>query len=477
MSELGPNLVYESGRWRFHLGRRELYACGVPVPIGARAFEIMSVLVQSANELVTKDTLMDRIWPGGIVGENTLHVHIAAIRKALGRDRAMLNTVSGRGFRLLGEWAVRREIAPREPAGLKYARIPARAFQTNVPDTALNLIGRTNEVRHILDVLSSSRAITLTGPGGIGKTTLALHVSRCTRPTFDGDIWLVEFAALADPNLVPSAVADVLGLDPGGNEMTAEAVARAIGNRPLLLVLDNCEHVIDATARLVETVLRLCPRTTVLATSQEPLQIAGEYVYRVPPLAIPRPHEAEPEDLLAFSAVQLFVAGLQASDSAFVASRESVYLIAVICRHLDGIPLAIEFAAARAATLGVEQVAAGLRNRFVLLTSGRRTAVPRHRTLRATLDWSYELLPEPERLLLRRLAIFAGGFTLEGATAVMGDTGSPASAVLEGIANLVAKSFLSLDQSSSGTRWTLPETIRTYALEKLVESGDADTNG
>jgi predicted ATPase/DNA-binding winged helix-turn-helix (wHTH) protein len=476
MSEQGPNLVYECGQWQLHLGRRELRACGIPVPIGARAFEIMTVLVQSANELVTKGALMDRVWPGGIVGENTLHVHIVAIRKVLDQDRAMLDTVSGRGYRLLGEWTVRQESAREAPVGLDYVPMPATKFHSNLPETALDLIGRTTAVRYILDILSSARAITLTGPGGIGKTTLALHISRRIRPTFIGDIWLVELASLSDRNMVPSAVASALGVASDGTGMTAEAVARAIGDRNLLLVLDNCEHVIDATARLVETILRLCPHTTVLATSQEPLRIAGEYVYRVPPLEMPRQDGAEPDELLAFAAVQLFVARLRASDSTFVANRESVHAIAAICRHLDGIPLAIEFAAARAAALGIEQVAVGLRNRFALLTIGRRTAAPRQRTLRATLDWSHELLAEPERMLLRRLAIFAGGFTAEAANAVMHDAGYPASVVLEGIANLVAKSFLILDQSSSGSRWALPETIRAYALEKLAESGDVDAS-
>jgi predicted ATPase/DNA-binding winged helix-turn-helix (wHTH) protein len=474
MAEQGPNLVYESGQWQIHLGRRELLACGVPVPIGARAFEIMAVLVQSANELVTKDALMDRIWPGAIVAENTVHVHVSAIRKALDQDRAMLTTVSGRGYRLLGDWTVRRESAPEETVGLRPVRLSPRTLQTNLPEAALDPIGRTSAMRQILDMLSSYRAITLTGPGGIGKTTLALHISRHIRRTFDGDIWLIELASLCDRNQVPSAVADVLGLNLGGDGITAEALASAIGDKPLLLVLDNCEHVIDATARLVETVLRLCPRTSVLATSQEPLRIAGEYVYRVSPLEMPQHHWAEPEEALEHGAVQLFVTRLRALDATFVASRENVHLVAAICQHLDEIPLAIEFAAARAAALGIEQVAVGLSDRFALLTSGRRTAVARHRTLRATVDWSYELLVEPERLLLRRLAMFTDGFTSEAATAIMSDAGYTASAVLEGIASLVTKSFVTLNRSSSSGPWVLPETIRAYALEKLVESGEAD---
>jgi DNA-binding winged helix-turn-helix (wHTH) protein len=269
MSQQHPNLVYESGQWQIHLGRRELLACGVPVRIGARAFEIMEVLVRSANELVTKDALMDRIWPGAMVGENTLQVHISAIRKALGPDRAMLKTASGRGYRLLGDWAVRREGAVEERAGvLEPGQMAARIFRTNLPETALDLIGRTSAVGQIQDMLSTYRAITLTGPGGIGKTALALHVARRMHLTFDGDVWLIELASLSDPGLVPTTLAGVLGLGLGSDEMTAEAVARAIGDKPILLVLDNCEHVIDAAARLVETILRLCTRASVLATSQ-----------------------------------------------------------------------------------------------------------------------------------------------------------------------------------------------------------------
>lgn len=473
MSRQRPDFVYECGRWRIHLERRELLSCGIPVPIGARAFEVMEVLVQSANELVTKDALMDRIWPGAMVGENTLQVHISAIRKALGPDRAMLTTASGRGYRLLGDWAVRRDGPAEKPVDiLEPIRRPTRIFRTNLPQTVPDLIGRTIAARQIQDVFSAYRAITLTGPGGIGKTTLALHVSRRMCRTFDGDVWLIELGSLSDPGLVPTALAGVLGLTPGGDEFTAETVARAIGDKPMLLILDNCEHVIDAAARLVETILRLCPHASVLATSQELLRIAGEYVYRVPPLGVPRDHWGEPDDVLEQSAVRLFVARLQALDPTFAATRENVHLIAGICHHLDGIPLAIEFAAARAATLGVRYVASHLENRFGLLTGGGQAALPKHRTLRAALDWSYELLPEIEQSLLGRLAIFDAGFTLEAVTAVMRGAGYPESAVLEGIANLAAKSFLNRSQFNG--RWALPETMKAYALEKLGESGEVE---
>ncbi len=218
----------------------------------------------------------------------------------------------------------------------------------------------------------------------------------------------------------------------------------------------------------------MCTRVRVLATSQEPLRVAGEQVYRVPPLDVSRHLWGEPDVVLEQSAVQLFVARLQALDPTFAPNRENVHLIAAICHHLDGIPLAIEFAAARAATLGVRFVALHLQDRFGLLTSGRRAALPKHQTLRASLDWSYELLPEAEQSLLGCLAIFDAGFTLGAVTAVMSGAGYPESAVLEGIANLVAKSFVTLNRSPSSGRWALPETIRAYALEKLVESGEAE---
>jgi len=450
--------------------RRELRTHGVPVPLGGRAFDIVEVLAQSAGELVTKNEIFRRVWSGAIVEESTLQVHISAIRKALGPDRGMLKTAFGRGYRLLGAWTIRQEARPAAPVVLQI--VPPTVFLTNFPLASSDLIGRTSAVQHLQDLLSAYRLVTLTGAGGIGKTALALEGARGVFPAFQGDGRLVELASLADPDLVPSAVAGVLGLELGGGAISAEAVARAIGAKKLLLVLDNCEHVIDAAAKLVETIVRVCPRTTVLATSREVLRIEGECVYRVPPLEVPPEHWEEPYDVLGSSAVELLVARMRELDSDFSADSNSLAAIAAICRHLDGIPLAIEFAATRAATLGLEQVASRLDDRFTLLTSGRRTALPRHRTLRAMLDWSYELLPEAERRLFRRLAVFPAGFTLEAAGAVAGDSTAPA--VVESIANLVAKSLVTRDGSVPAGRWRLLETIRAYGLGRLAESGDAE---
>jgi predicted ATPase/DNA-binding winged helix-turn-helix (wHTH) protein len=464
--------VYESGEWEIDLARRELRARGVPVPIGGRAFEVIEVLVQSAGELVTKSELMDRVWPGAIVEDNTLAFHISAIRKALGRDRGILKTACGRGYRLLGAWTFRPESTSSVDAvDLEPVRSPAERFQTNVPAAASDLVGRTIAVQHLCDLLSAYRVVTLTGPGGIGKTRLALEVARGLFPSFEGDVRLVDLVSLSDPGLVPSAVTGVLGLKLGGDAISAETVARAIGAQTLLLVLDNCEHVIDAAAKLVETVVRMCPRTTILATSREILNIEGEYVYRVRPLDVPSQHE-EPGNILAHSAVQLFIAKTRALHSDFSPHGENLPTIAAICRRLDGIPLAIDFAATRVATLGLQQVAAGLDDRLGMLTSGRRTALPRHQTLRATLDWSHELLPGPERLVMRRLAVFAGDFTAEAASSVAAGGEIAISEVVRFLANLVTKSLVILEAGRVSAHYRLHETTRAYALEKLGESDE-----
>jgi predicted ATPase/DNA-binding winged helix-turn-helix (wHTH) protein len=473
VSEASANLVYACEQWEIDLGRRELRSRGIPVPLGSRAFEVVTVLVQSASEFVTKDDLMQRVWPGATVGEGTIHVHISAVRKALGSDRGLLKTASGRGYRLLGDWMPQRREVTASPVYSALTRTRGTSPANNFPPVINRLIGRAGAAQFVRDLVSAYRVVTLTGPGGIGKTALAIKAVRYLLPDFEDGGWLVELASLSDPRLVPSTVASTLGLKLAG-EISAESVARAVGERHLLLVLDNCEHVIDVVANLAETLTRLCPRTTIVATSREVLRIDGEAVYRVPPLEVPTPGQAAPNYIMEYSAVELFVARTKALNAGFSPIAEDLASIAAICRHLDGIPLAIELAAASAAALGIAQVSAGLRDRFALLTRGRRTALPRQRTLRATLDWSYELLPDAERRLLRRLSVFAGGFTVDSASAVMADTGLDPAMVTDCIADLVSKSLIVLDPTPGATRWTLLETIRAYALDKLVESGESD---
>ncbi|HYC13715.1 MAG TPA: winged helix-turn-helix domain-containing protein [Stellaceae bacterium] len=461
--------VYVSGIWEVDCARRELRARGIAVPIGSRAFEIVEAFVKSPGELVTKDDLMASVWPSAVVEDNTLQVHISAIRKALGADRGMLRTVSGRGYRLLGAWTIQRGNTSAESEIAQSRRSVGHPFRTNVPVATSALIGRDAAVQHLQDLLSAYRVVTLSGPGGIGKTVLAAEVARRLYPTLEGDALFVALISLTDPGLVPSAVASVFGLRLGADEISSESVARAIGAKKLLLVLDNCEHVVGAAATMAEILVRSCPHVTVLATSREVLRIDGEYVYQVPALEVPSPQEMEPDQVLNQSAAQLLIVRIAALRSDFAPQSENLAAISAICRRLDGIPLAIEFAAARAAALGVQQVAARLDDRFGLLTGGRRTALPRHQTLRAMLDWSYELLPEVEQWLLRRLAIFPAAFTLEAAASVAGDASST---VADGISSLVSKSLVSLDGSTSLRRWRLLETIRAYAREKLLASGE-----
>ena len=463
--------IYASDACEIDLARRELRVLGSPVPIGGRAFEIIEVLAQSAGELVTKDELMNRIWPGAIVMEGTLHVHAAAVRKALGPYRGLLKTEARRGYRLLGDWTVRRHDAAKPSVGPQPIRGTVGSPATNFPAAGVRLIGRSAAVRRLLDLLSAYRVVTLTGPGGIGKSSLALKVARRVLGEFEDGGWLVELASLSDPRLVPMAVAGVLGLRLESNVVSAETVARAIAGRRLLLVLDNCEHVIDAAATLAEMLVRHSPRSTVLATSREVLRIEGEHAYRVPPLEVPTIEQLRADQILGHSATELFISRARELGSELSLHADSLQTIAAICRHLDGIPLAIEFAAARAEGLGIEQLAAGLRDRFTLLTSGRRTALPRHRTLRATLDWSYQLLPDAERLLLQRLAVFSGSFSIDAANAVANPRQAWEAEIAEAVVNLVAKSLVTPDPTGDGGYFRLLETTRVYALSKLTEGG------
>jgi predicted ATPase/DNA-binding winged helix-turn-helix (wHTH) protein len=463
-------LVHASGECEIDLARRELRVLGSPVPVGGRAFEVIEILARSAGEIVTKNELMDRIWPGAIVTENTLHVHAMAVRKALGPHRNLLKTESRRGYRLLGDWTVSRHDAAQPAAGMQRMRIDGESPVTNFPVLVTRLIGRTAPVPRLRDLMSAYRLVTLTGPGGIGKTSLALKVARGILGGYADGGWLVELASLSDPALVPATVAGVLRLRTLPGVVTPDALAGAIRDKNLLLVLDNCEHLIAAAADLAETLIAFCPHITIVATSREALRTRGEHVWRVPPLEVPAAGQRDAAGILGHSAVELFIARARELGSDIAGNSNHVRAIAAICRHLDGIPLAIEFAAARAASLGIEQVANTLQDRFVLLTTGRRTALPRHRTLRAAFDWSYQLLNDAERDLLRRLAIFAGPFSLDAAHAVAAE-GTSHAEIADGVAGLVGKSLVFRTADQAAAEFRLLETTRIYAMDRLIESG------
>ena len=459
--------VFRSGPWEIDLARREMRLNGVPTDLGSRAFEILETLVQSGGELIDKYDLMNRVWPGAAVEENTLQAQISAIRKALGPDRALLKTIAGRGYRLLGDWIIQQEsvTAARMPAAE-----PTQSGVTNLAARPNALVGRAAAEVQLSELLSTYRMVTMTGPGGIGKTVLAEAVARSLFAVFGGDGLLVELASVSDPKLVPFVVATVLGLKQHGDEVSIESVTREIGARKLLLVLDNCEHLIEGAARLADALMRSCPNTTILATSREVLRIDGEYVYRVPPLNVPSQEGGENRDILGCSAVQLLIARTRALNADFSPSVDDLELVAAISRQLDGIPLAIEFAAARVATLGLQQVAARLHDRFNLLTSGFRTALPRHQTLLATLNWSYELLSDTEARVLCHLAVFNGNFSLDAAAAATGDL--DALGVADILAGLVVKSLVAADFQAGEDHYHLLHTTRAYALEKLRARGE-----
>jgi predicted ATPase/DNA-binding winged helix-turn-helix (wHTH) protein len=473
-SQQGQSSVYQSGDWEIDLGRRELRHRGMVRSIGARGFDIITALVQATGKPITKADLMARVWPGSIVSDNTLQVHISGVRKALGEDRQLLKTESGRGYRLAGEWTLSSARRAALSPVLDAVAGDDRTFRTNLPSKSSELIGRNNAVQELSSLLATQRVVVLTGPGGIGKTVLAQELARRLFPDVTGDSLFVELASVSDPALVPSAVASTLGLRFGGLEISASAVAQGVGARKVLLVLDNCEHVIDSVADLTETMTRACPNAKVLATSREVLRIEDEYVYRVAPLDFPASDSDDLSMALEHSAVQLFIARTVATHADLTLNQKNLSIISAICRRLDGIPLALELAATRAGALGLHEVAARLDDRFGFLTSGRRTALPRHQTLQATLAWSYDLLSADEQCLLCHLAIFPAGFRLDAATAVMSHSRSPGLDMVEGLSNLVSKSLVSLDESVSPGRWRLLETTRAYALERLAEAGDAE---
>jgi non-specific serine/threonine protein kinase len=307
---------------------------------------------------------------------------------------------------------------PRAPVG---PRPPP-----NLPLPLTSFVGRARELAEVAALLPTTRLLTLTGAGGVGKSRLALAAAERARAAYPDGAWLVELAALADPGLVPHAVAAALGVREQPGRPPAETLAAWLAGKRLLLVLDNCEHLLDACAQLAEALLRAAPGLTILATSRERLSAAGEVAWRVPPLAAPAPGApAAPAALTCVDAARLFVARAGEVAPGFALTGATAAAVAAICRRLDGIPLALELAAAWAATLSPEQIAMRLDDSLRLLTGGRRTAPARQRTLRATLDWSHALLTGPERALLRRLAVFAGGFTVEAAEAV-GAGGYPA---------------------------------------------------
>lgn len=371
-------------------------------------------------------------------------------------------------------------------AGLPCDFPPLRTLDTtpnNLPVQLTNFIGREQEIERLKRQLQSARLITLTGAGGSGKTRLSLQVAGELLEHFPDGVWLVELAPLAEPELVPQTIASVMGLREQAGENTQDTLVNYLRDKDLLLVLDNCEHLIDACAHITTSLLRACPHLKILASSREALGIAGEVPYRVPSLSLPpaSSFDAPVSNLEQYEAVRLFIDRAVSLQPSFAVNNRNAPAVAQICARLDGIPLALELAAARIQVLSAEQIAKKLADRFRLLTGGSRTALPRQQTLRAAIDWSYELLTDPERILLQRLAVFAGGASLDAAEAVCSDDEERRHTnggrlireeILDLLTRLVDKSLVIAQEGSGETRFGMLETVRQYGHEKLVEAGE-----
>jgi non-specific serine/threonine protein kinase len=361
-----------------------------------------------------------------------------------------------------------------DPAAASAGTRVAGRHPGNLPLELTSFVGREREISEVRDLLRETRLLTLTGPGGCGKTRLALAAASEMDEDFEGGAWWVGLASLSDPDLVPQAVASALGVRETPGRPLVEALADHLGTGEALLVLDNCEHLVDACAALVDALLHACPNLRVLAASREALGVPGETTWPVPPLSLP--DVSRPPDLEALScyeAVRLFVERARAVAAGFELSLQNAPAVALLCRQLDGMPLAIELAASRTRVLSPAQILERLDDRFRLLAGGDRISVPRHKTLRATMDWSHELLSAEERVLFRRLSVFAGGWTLEAAEVICAGDGISEGEVLDLLSRLVDKSLVVVGEWNGEARYRLLETVRQYGREKLQGAGEA----
>ena len=456
------------GPFRLIPAQRLLLEGDRPVRLGSRALDILIALVERPGEVVGKDELMSRVWPGTFVEEGNLKFQVRALRRTLGGGNRYLVNVPGRGYCFAAPVA-RSEGTPRA------APQPSATGTThNLPAQLTRLVGRADAVSRIVVQLPRQRLLTIVGPGGIGKTSVALAVAEASINNYEHGVWLIDLAPVADPRLVPSALTAALSLEIRSDNPLPGLLA-FLRDKRMLLVLDNCDHVIEAAATLAISILKGTSGVHILATSREALRVEGERVRRLPPLeSPPKSARLTAAEALGFPAVQLFVERAVANFDEFALSDADSPIVADICRQLDGIPLAIEFAAARVEAFGIHGLAAHLDERLRLLTRGRRTALPRHRTLSAMLDSSYQLLAAAEQRVLRRLAIFVGGFTLAAAGAVAADATQPQSEIIDQLAELVAKSLVAADVSGAEPRLRLFETTRAYALVKLADSGERE---
>ncbi len=463
------------GTFRLFKTQRQLLDRGRPVRLGSRALDLLIALVDRPGEVISRRDLESLVWPRTIVEETSLRAHISALRKALGdglEGARYITNIPGRGYCFVA--AVSKE-ADLPAIGVSSS---ATGPLPSLPFTRTRLIGRDEALQSVAAMLAKRRLVTVTGPGGMGKTTTALAVADELALNYRDGVRFVDFTPVTDPTLLASTVALALGVSGTSPDLpTARtALAAYLADSHMLLVLDNCEHVIEAAAALVEMLLTATTELAILITSREPLNVADEWVYRLASLQLPPASgPLNAAQALESAAAQLFVQRASAASESFVLTDDLAPVLRDVCWRLDGIPLAIELAAARIDALRLEGLASRIDEHLLLLTRGRRTAIPRHRTLRALVDWSYALLSPFEQTVLRRLAVFKAGFTLESATALAATEADDRAATAEVVLNLAAKSLVAIETIEAcahDVRYRMLETTRAFAMERLQQSDE-----
>lgn len=446
------------GPFRLIVNERLLTKAGLPVDVGARALDILIALVTTPNQVINKKNLMSRVWPDVVVEEASLRFHMANLRKALGDGKngaRYITTVSGRGYCFVAP------VTRTRPERAAAAPFP----HANLPPRLGRMIGRDEDMLKLSAQLIDSRFVTIVGPGGVGKTTVAVAVAHHLAEAFAGSVLFVDFGMVRDPRLAATSINPLLGLSVQSEDPTP-ALVQFLKDRRVLLILDTCEHLVEAIAAMAATITAGAPEVHILATSREALRIRGEHVYRLDALAYP-PDAAglTAAALQQYPATQLFVERAMAGGARLDVNDAEAGIVSRICRKLDGVALAIELAARRVESHGLEETAALLDQRLTLLWQGLRTAPPRQKTLQATLDWSYELLSDLERAVLRRLAVFVGQFTLDAALEVVTSPPLDRAAVFGAIDSLVEKSMVAAAPFGAMMRYRLLDVTRAYTLE------------
>jgi predicted ATPase/DNA-binding winged helix-turn-helix (wHTH) protein len=462
---------YAFGTYRLVRKPNRLLQGDQPIPLAQRALMVLTLLVERAGGIISRDELFDTVWRDRIVEPGNLDVQLSLLRRLLGRE--LIQTVPGRGYRIAVSVTVGGAPLAAPSSQATSRKAPER---TNLPRYLTPLIGRDDELADLAERVMQQRLVTIAGPGGVGKTRLAIGVGERRTEDFPDGVWLIDVAPLTDPALIASAIATVLGVALHGTQTPIEAIVAAIAKQRLLLIFDNCEYLAAATSTLIETLLARVAGLSVLVTSQEVLRLAAEAVYRLDPLALP----AEPSDglhdaeaIACYGAIALFVARAQAADRRFRLDAANAALVAAICRALEGLPLALEMAAARLSLLGVKGLNQRLAARLDVLAVPSRIGEGRHRTLLAMVEWSHGLLDPSDQQVFRRLAVFRGGFSLDAAIAVAGADEAESWATIDALERLIDKSLVTVEPGGT-PRYRLLETLRLFAAQALTERAESE---